>query len=168
MELFAIKTQRAGPRGHYRARRLVLAVGDMTYPNLLGIPGEESAPMSLTYFRDPRRVFPEAASDRRRASNSAAEAALRRWRAGADDVSYRRARFDERKINIGYCPILRPRFSRQSIGVPAEDSTGGDHAGASGADADSRWSSCRRWRADGLEDRLCVAQHRFSWRSAAS
>ena len=40
----------------YRARRVVLAIGDMHYPNWLNIPGED-LPHVSHYFRDPHDYF---------------------------------------------------------------------------------------------------------------
>jgi len=118
-DLFGIKTQRSGTSRHYRARRLVLAVGDMTYANKLGIPGED-LPHVSHYFRDPHEYF------RKRllivgGKNSAAEAALRCWRAGADvTLSYRRARFDERKVKHWLLPDLEAQIEAGTIGFLPE------------------------------------------------
>ncbi len=118
-ELFGIETQKSGASRHYRASRLVLAVGDMTYPNQLGIPGE-TLPHVSHYFRDPHEYF------RKRllivgGKNSAAEAALRCWRAGADvTLSYRRARFDERKIKHWLLPDLEAQIDAGTIGFLPE------------------------------------------------
>ncbi len=92
---FVIDTETlAGPR-QYRAKAVVLAKGDMDQPNRLHIPGED-LPHVTHYFRDPHDYF------RRRllvvgGKNSAVEAALRCWRAGAEvAVSYRREVFSAR------------------------------------------------------------------------
>ena len=74
-------TTRTGERV-YRCRRIVLATGGMAGPNRLDIAGED-LPHVTHYLGDPHRYF------RTRllivgGMNSALEAALRCWRAGAD------------------------------------------------------------------------------------
>ncbi|MGB9737144.1 NAD(P)-binding domain-containing protein [Chloroflexus sp.] len=91
-----------GPRS-YRVRRVVLAIGDMHFPHRLNIPGED-LPHVSHYFRDPHDYF------RRRllivgGKNSAVEAALRCWRAGAQvTLSYRRARLDDKRVKHWLLP----------------------------------------------------------------
>ncbi len=78
----------AGERS-YRANRVVLATGGMAGPNRLGVPGEDLAHVSHN-MDDPHKYF------RTRVlvvggMNSALEAALRCFRAGADvTIAYRR------------------------------------------------------------------------------
>jgi thioredoxin reductase (NADPH) len=104
----------AGER-RYRARRVALAIGDMHWPNRIGIPGED-LPHVSHYFRDPHDYF------RRRllivgGKNSAAEAALRCWRAGAQvTLSYRGARLDDRRIKHWLLPDLEAQFEAGTIG----------------------------------------------------
>ena len=116
---FAIETRPlAGPR-RYRARRVVLAIGDMHYPNMLGVPGED-LPHVSHYFRDPHDYF------RRRllivgGKSSAAEAALRCWRAGAQvTISYRRAQLDADRIKHWLLPDLLAQFEAGAIGFLPE------------------------------------------------
>ncbi|NTU80418.1 MAG: NAD(P)-binding domain-containing protein [Chloroflexales bacterium] len=103
----------AGERA-YRARRVVLAIGDMHFPMCLDIPGEE-LPHVSHYFRDPHEYF------RRRllivgGKNSAVEAALRCWRAGARvTISYRRAGFDEKRIKHWLLPDLAAQIEAGTI-----------------------------------------------------
>jgi thioredoxin reductase (NADPH) len=111
---FALTTNpQAGPR-RYHARRVVLAIGDMHYPNRLAIPGED-LPHVSHYFRDPHDYF------RRRllivgGKNSAVEAALRCWRAGARvTMSYRRNRFDERRVKHWLLPDLAAQIEAGNI-----------------------------------------------------
>lgn len=106
---FAIETApQTGPR-RYRSRRVVLAIGDMHAPNRLGIPGED-LPHVSHYFRDPHDYF------RRRllivgGRNSAVEAALRCWRAGAEvTLSYRRPWFDEQRVKHWLMPDLKAQI----------------------------------------------------------
>ena len=81
----------------YTCDNLVLAVGDMAGPNRLGVRGEE-LPHVTHFFDDPHRYF------RQRllvigGRNSAVEAAIRAWRAGAEvAVSYRRGEFDRERL----------------------------------------------------------------------
>lgn len=119
---FALTTGPLSGKHCYHCSKLVLAIGDMHAPNLLGIPGED-LPNVSHYFKDPHQYF------RTRllvvgGRNSAAEAALRCWRAGAQvDLSYRRAEFDPDIVkhfilpdllaqiengNISFYPLTRP------------------------------------------------------------
>lgn len=92
---FTLRTETLAGAHTYHARRVVLAKGDMDRPNMLGIPGED-LPHVSHYFTDPHHYF------RRRllvvgGKNSAVEAALRCWRAGAEvAISYRQATFSEK------------------------------------------------------------------------
>ena len=85
----------AGGRRTCRARRLVLATGGNARPNLLGIPGEDLPHVSHV-MDDPHKYF------RKRVvivggRNSAVEAALRLYRAGARvALSYRGAAFPDK------------------------------------------------------------------------
>jgi thioredoxin reductase (NADPH) len=99
----------------YFCRKLVLATGDMAAPNLLGIPGEE-LPHVSHYFKDPHNYF------RKRllivgGRNSAAEAALRCWRAGSMvTISYRRDTFDDKAIKHWILPDLLTQIELGNIG----------------------------------------------------
>ncbi len=92
---FRLRTATLSGSHTYHVRRVVIAKGDMDQPNWLNIPGER-LPHVSHYFGDPHTYF------RRRllivgGKNSAVEAALRCWRAGAEvAISYRRATFSER------------------------------------------------------------------------
>jgi thioredoxin reductase (NADPH) len=116
---FALHTApQTGPR-HYHARRVVLAIGDMHYPNRLGIAGED-LPHVSHYFRDPHDYF------RRRllivgGKNSAVEAALRCWRAGAQvTISYRKPKFDEERVKHWLLPDLHAQIEAGTIGFLPE------------------------------------------------
>lgn len=116
---FTLDTQPQAGAGRYHARRVVLAIGDMHWPNRLGIPGEE-LPHVSHYFRDPHDYF------RRRllivgGKNSAAEAALRCWRAGAQvTISYRRAQLDAERIKHWLLPDLLAQIEAGAIGFLPE------------------------------------------------
>jgi thioredoxin reductase (NADPH) len=90
---FVLHTVRAGRTHAYRARRVVFSSGGMAGPRRLGIPGE-SLPHVHYVPDDPHRYFRTQlliVGGR----NTAVEAALRNWRAGARvAVSYRRRQFD--------------------------------------------------------------------------
>jgi thioredoxin reductase (NADPH) len=113
-QAFLIETAAHTGQRRYRAEHVVLAIGDMHGPNRLGIPGEDLAHVSH-YFRDPHDYF------RRRllivgGKNSAAEAALRCWRAGVDvTISYRCAAFDERRIKHWLLPDLASQIEHGGI-----------------------------------------------------
>jgi thioredoxin reductase (NADPH) len=116
---FALTTRRLTGEQRYFSRRVVLAVGDMHWPNRLGIPGED-LPHVSHYFRDPHDYF------RRRllivgGRNSAAEAALRCWRAGARvTVSYRRARLDQQRVKHWLLPDIEAQIEAGTIGFLPE------------------------------------------------
>lgn len=90
----------------WRAARVILAIGDMHRPRLLGIPGE-GLPHVSHYFGDPHHWF------RRRllivgGKNSAVEAAIRCVRVGAEvTLSYRGADFDAKRVKFWLLPEIR-------------------------------------------------------------
>jgi thioredoxin reductase (NADPH) len=90
----------------YRVRNVVLAIGAMHAPKLLGIPGEE-LPHVSHYFHDPHTYFNKqllVIGGR----NSAIEAAVRCQRAGARvTVSYRRDDFDPSTVKFWLLPEIR-------------------------------------------------------------
>lgn len=111
---FELTSEPQTGRRWYHARRVVLAIGDMHYPNNLGIPGEE-LPHVSHYFRDPHDYF------RRRllivgGKNSAVEAALRCWRAGAQvTIAYRKPQFDEGRVKHWLLPDLHAQIEAGTI-----------------------------------------------------
>lgn len=116
---FALTTRPLSGERRYLSRRVALAIGDMHWPNRLGIPGED-LPHVSHYFRDPHDYF------RRRllivgGKNSAAEAALRCWRAGARvTVSYRRDRFDQQRVKHWLLPDVEAQIEAGTIGFLPE------------------------------------------------
>ena len=116
---FALKTQPLAGARNYRSRYVVLALGDMEYPNTLAVPGED-LPNVAHYFRDPHDYF------RRQVlivggRNSAVEAALRCWRAGAEvTLSYRRATFDAQRVKHWLLPDLLAQIEAGTIGFLPE------------------------------------------------
>jgi len=117
-DLFTLHTQTLTGAHTYHARRVVLAKGDMDQPNLLNIPGED-LPHVSHYFTEPHRYF------RRNllvvgGKNSAVEAALRCWRAGANvSISYRREQFSAR-VKEHLRPDLRAQIDLGNIKFYAE------------------------------------------------
>ncbi|HEV7919580.1 MAG TPA: NAD(P)-binding domain-containing protein [Thermoanaerobaculia bacterium] len=103
---FLVKTAGRTP-GERIAGKVILAIGDMHRPRLLGVPGEE-LPHVSHYFADPHLYF------RRRVlivggRNSAVEAAIRCVRVGAAEValSYRGTDFDDAHIKFWLLPEVR-------------------------------------------------------------
>jgi thioredoxin reductase (NADPH) len=101
----AMSVRAAGER-HWRARYVILAIGDMHRPRRIDVPGED-LPHVSHYFGDPHQYF------RRRVlivggQNSAVEAAIRCHRVGAQvTVSYRGSAFDEKRIKFWLLPEIR-------------------------------------------------------------
>jgi thioredoxin reductase (NADPH) len=111
---FTIRTRKGGRQRIYRARYVVFATGGMAGPRLLGIPGED-LPHVSHYFEGPHKYFRTRlliAGGR----NSAVEAALRCWRAGAEVIlSYRRRDFDWERIKPHLSGDLRDRIQKGEI-----------------------------------------------------
>jgi thioredoxin reductase (NADPH) len=111
---FLLGTRPQTGERHYFCRKLVLAGGDMHRPHLLNIPGED-LPHVSHYFVDVHPYF------RKRllivgGRNSAAEAALRCWRAGAQvSLSYRRADFDAQIVKHWILPDLKAQIELGTI-----------------------------------------------------
>jgi thioredoxin reductase (NADPH) len=101
----AVSVRASGPR-QWRARNVVLAIGDMHRPRRIGVPGED-LPHVSHYFGDPHQYF------RRRVlivggQNSAVEAAIRCHRVGADvTLSYRGRELDGNRIKFWLLPEIR-------------------------------------------------------------
>lgn len=100
---FAVLTHRGTERRQYQAKHVVMAVGDMHHPRMLGIPGEDLRHVSH-YFDEPHRYFAQKlliVGGR----NSAVETAIRCARAGAHiTLSYRGAAFDDKSIKYWLLP----------------------------------------------------------------
>jgi thioredoxin reductase (NADPH) len=116
---FLLVTRPANGEQRYLASKLVIAIGDMHRPNKLNIPGED-LPHVDHYFTDPHKYF------RKKllivgGRNSAAEAALRCWRTGAEvTLSYRRAHFDEKSVKHFILPDLLTQIELGTIGFLPE------------------------------------------------
>lgn len=104
--MFLVTTVVRGEERQRVARRVILAIGDMHHPRLLGVPGEE-LPHVSHYFADPHLYF------RRRVlivggRNSAVEAAIRCVRVGAEvTLAYRGEELDPEHIKFWLLPELR-------------------------------------------------------------
>jgi thioredoxin reductase (NADPH) len=108
------------PEGSYRTRNVVLATGYYDTPNLLGIPGED-LPHVSHYYTEAHPAF-----DRDvvviGGQNSAAEAALELFRAGARvTLVHRRAELGQ-SLKYWVRPDIENRIERQEIRafMPAE------------------------------------------------
>jgi thioredoxin reductase (NADPH) len=112
--LFQIATEHPSGRRIYEASHVVLAIGDTDKPNLLNIPGED-LPHVSHYFRSPHETFGRKVLIVG-GKNSAAEAALRCYHAGAEVIlSYRRAAFRDKSVKYWLLPELLGRIERGEI-----------------------------------------------------
>ena len=111
---FWVRTEKKGQTAVYQAQYVIFANGGMAVPRRLGIPGEE-LPHVTHYFPGPHPYF------RTKllivgGKNSAAEAALRCWRGGAQvSLSYRRPWFDPDRIKPHMRDDLKDRIEREEI-----------------------------------------------------
>ena len=129
---FAIQTRDLAGEPHtYHGRTVILATGDMNGPRMLGVPGED-LPHVTHYWRDPHDYF------QRRllivgGRNSALEAMVRCWRAGAlVTLSYRGKSIEESQTlsrlfldarlliergQVEFLPNSRPREFRPGVTI---------------------------------------------------
>lgn len=102
---FTVLTHRGTEQRQYQAKHVVMAVGDMHHPRMMGIPGEDLKHVSH-YFDEPHRYFAQkllVVGGR----NSAVETAIRCARAGAHvTLSYRQASFDDKSIKYWLLPEI--------------------------------------------------------------
>lgn len=112
---FVVRTRPLAGERSYFSRKLILANGDMDFPNRLDIPGED-LPHVSHYFIDPHQYFRKQlliVGGR----NSAVEAALRCWRAGSKvTISYRQSDFDPRAVKHFLLPDLQAQIELGTIG----------------------------------------------------
>ena len=103
---FTLHTRAVDGPHVYQVDHVVLAIGAMHKPKLLGIPGED-LPHVSHYFHDPHTYFNKQLliiGGR----NSAIEAAVRCQRAGAHvTISYRRDDFDSSSVKFWLLPEIR-------------------------------------------------------------
>ena len=113
-DAFRLVTRPPAGEKQYLAQKVILAIGDMHRPNELGLLGE-NLPHVDHYFVDPHRYF------RKKllivgGRNSAAEAALRCWRAGAQvTLSYRQSEFDDKSVKHFILPDLLAQIELGTI-----------------------------------------------------
>lgn len=101
-------------RGRIVTRFVVLAIGAMHRPRLLGIPGED-LPHVSHYFEEPHRYFQQRLLIVG-GKNSAVEAAVRCQRAGADvTITWRAADFDEKRVKFWLLPEIRSMLRDQRV-----------------------------------------------------
>lgn len=111
---FLLTTSPLSGEKHIRCQQVVMATGGMAGPRLLDIPGED-LPNVTHYYPGPHPYF------RQRllvvgGRNSAVEAALRSWRAGAQVVmSYRKPDFNWERIKPHMSMDLGDRLSKGEI-----------------------------------------------------
>ncbi len=97
------------------AQHLVLAIGNMHAPRTLGIPGEDLRCVSH-YLADPNEYFGKRVLIVG-GKNSAVEAAVRLYRAGAHvTLAYRRDKFDADRVKYWLLPELEWLIEKQRIG----------------------------------------------------
>ncbi len=103
---FELRTQTLQGRRDYVVDNVILAIGAFHAPRLLDVPGED-LPHVTHYFGDPHQYFGKKLliiGGR----NSAVEAAVRCYRAGADvTISYRRSDFDPAVVKFWLLPEVR-------------------------------------------------------------
>jgi thioredoxin reductase (NADPH) len=111
---FVLTTKPASGAKSIRAKRIVLCTGGTDHPRRLNIPGED-LPHVSHYFQDPHTYF------RKRllivgGKNSAVEAALRCYHAGADvSISYRRDQLNQSSIKYWLLPEINGLIEANKI-----------------------------------------------------
>ena len=105
----------ANPVDSVRARNVILTVGNMHAPRMLGVKGE-SRPHVSHYLADPLKYFGRKVVIVG-GKNSAVEAAVRLHRAGAHvTIAYRRDSFDAERIKYWLLPELEWLIDKGRIG----------------------------------------------------
>lgn len=105
----------SGEPRRYEAGSVVIATGRFDNPNLLGVEGEE-LPKVRHYFRDPHRTFDQDVLVVG-ASNSAVEAALASWRAGARVTLVHRRSVFSSAVKPWILPDIENRIEAGEIDV---------------------------------------------------
>jgi thioredoxin reductase (NADPH) len=108
---FQVLTHRAGQQRRYRAKRVILAMGDMHFPRPLSVPGMgpvegRDLPHVTSFFEEPHPYVNQRlliVGGR----NSAVEAAIRCYRAGARvSLSYRGEEFASKSVKYWLKPEI--------------------------------------------------------------
>lgn len=111
---FELRTRNVHGQHIYHVSEVVLAIGAMHRPKLLGIPGED-LPHVSHYFHDPHTYFGKRlliVGGR----NSAIEAAVRCQRAGAQvTISHRGDDFDPASVKFWLLPEIRAMIRDQRV-----------------------------------------------------
>lgn len=103
---FVVLSDGHGGRRRWLARRVVLAIGDMHRPRLLGVPGED-LPHVSHYFADPHTYFQRHVLIVG-GKNSAVEAAIRCVRVGATvTLSYRGPELNAKHVKAWLMPDIK-------------------------------------------------------------
>jgi thioredoxin reductase (NADPH) len=108
-------THLAGEARSYEAKAIVVATGYFDTPNLLGVPGED-LPKVTHYFRDPHLYFDQDVLVVG-GGNSAVEAALTTWRAGARVTLAHLFDGFDRGVKPWVLPDIRNRLESGEISV---------------------------------------------------
>ncbi|MCB0336077.1 MAG: NAD(P)-binding domain-containing protein [Bdellovibrionales bacterium] len=99
---------------NYQAKKVVLCIGDMHQPRLLGIPGEELPHVS--HYLDDVHKYHGSKVLIVGGKNSAVEAAIRLYRLGTKvSLSYRGAELDGDRIKYWLYPELQHLIKKKSI-----------------------------------------------------
>ncbi len=111
---FLLKTTRKKKKYRYRAKKVVLVIGDMHEPRLLNIPGE-NLPHVSHFFDDPHTYFKQRILVVG-GKNSAVEAALRCYHCGASvTLSYRGREFNQKHVKYWLLPELESLIRQKKI-----------------------------------------------------
>lgn len=111
---FHVGTRHLGGEARsYRAEAVVVATGYFDTPNLLGVPGED-LPKVTHYFRDPHLYFDQNVLVVG-GGNSAVEAALTTWRAGARVTLVHLLQGFDRGVKPWVLPDIRNRIDAKEI-----------------------------------------------------
>ena len=103
---FTLVTEKqGGGKQEYQVRNVILAIGDMAWPRMLHIPGEDSNHVDH-YFDEPHKYFRQEILIVG-GKNSAVEAAIRCYRLGAKvSLSYRGEKFNPESIKYWLLPEI--------------------------------------------------------------
>lgn len=108
------KPQQQSESETYSAKRIVLAIGDMHTPHMLGVPGED-LPHVSHYLGDVHQYANQRVMIVG-GKNSAVEAAVRLFRAGADvTMSYRGDKFDPDRIKYWLYPEIEYLIKKNKL-----------------------------------------------------
>lgn len=113
---FTIRTRKKdGGECHYRARNVVVATGSFHEPNELGVPGEE-LDKARHYYKEPYPYYDQDVLVVG-GSNSAVEASLELWRAGARVTLVHFLDDLDSGVKPWVLPDIRNRLEKEQIGV---------------------------------------------------